>query len=434
MQLSKYIKTYVHADDPDYLLLYSTKRASTILLPKTALELIEKGELEPSDQKVLFELGFLVPDRDEEKREMLGLIDEINRRAGRFNVIVVMNLDCNLRCTYCYEGNMKGKRYMSAETLGLLVDFLETRALSRGKDVHIDFYGGEPLLSFDDIRRVSERLKSLSEGRGLTYSFNLVTNGTLLSKAKAGELSALGMKSARITLDGPKGNHDAFRPFKSGSGTFETIVKNIKEVYDILSIQIGGNYTEENYTSFPELLDHLIAEGLSPEKFLIVKFDPVVKPGGRFALPEFRDGSESINEPWIFRAALFLREEILKRGFKTPKILPAPCMIGLTNDVVVNYDGTIYKCPGFIGWQGFEAGDLRNGMADIAESHALEIWKNEQCLDCEYLPLCFGGCRFMKVLRDGDIHGIDCRKPYLDATLETLVRQDITYMPEEGSN
>ncbi|MFI5296128.1 MAG: geopeptide radical SAM maturase [Thermodesulfovibrionales bacterium] len=432
MQLSRYIKTYTYEGDPDYLVLYSTRRASTILLPKTALEQIEKGELEPSDQEVLFDLGFLVPDRDEEKKEMLGLIDVINKRARRFNAIVVMNLDCNLRCTYCYEGNMKGERYMSAETLGLLADFLEKHALSRGKDVHIDFYGGEPLLSFDDIRRVSERLKSLSAGRGLTYSFNLVTNGTLLTRARTKELAALGMKSARITLDGPKGNHDAFRPFKSGSGTFETIVKNIRDVYDILSIQIGGNYTQENYTRFPELLDYLIAEGLSPDKFLIVKFDPVVKPGGRFALPEFRDGSESINEPWIFRATLFLREEILKRGFKTPKILPSPCMIGLTNDVVVNYDGTIYKCPGFIGWEGFEAGDLRTGMADIEGSHALDIWKNEQCLDCEYLPLCFGGCRFMKVLRDGNIHEIDCKKPYLDATLETLVGQDIKYMPETG--
>lgn len=433
MQLSRYIKTYTYEGDPDYLVLYSTRRASTILLPKTALEQIEKGELEPSDQEVLFDLGFLVSDRDEEKREMLGLIDDINRRAGRFNAMVVMNLDCNLRCTYCYEGNMKGKHYMSSETLGLLADFLEKHALSQGKDVHIDFYGGEPLLSFPDIKRVSETMKSLVEGRGLTYSFNLVTNGTLLTQARAKELAALGMKSAKITLDGPKDNHNAFRPFKSGSGTFETIVKNIKEVYDILGIQIGGNYTEENYRSFPELLDYLISEGLSPEKFLIVKFDPVVKPGKRSALPEFRDGSESINEPWIFRATLFLREEILTRGFKTPKILPSPCMIGLTNDVVVNYDGTIYKCPGFIGWQGFEAGDLRDGMVDIEGSHALDIWKNEQCLDCEYLPLCFGGCRFMKVLRDGNIHEIDCRKPYLDATLETLVKQEIKYMPETGA-
>lgn len=434
MQLSRYIKTYTYKDDPDYLLVYSTRLASTILLPKTALDEIEKGELDPSDQKILSELGFLVPDREEEKREMLRIIDDINEHAKKFNAIVVMNLDCNLACRYCYEGDMKGKSYISAATLGLLVDFLGRHALSQGKDIHIDFYGGEPLLSFHDIKGVSERLKSLSEGRGLKYSFNLVTNGTLLSMEKAKELSALGLKGVKITLDGPEENHNAFRPFKSGTGTFAAIVNNLKEVYGIVNIQLGGNYTEGNYMAFPKLLDYLIAEGLTPEKFLMVKFDPVLKPGGRFALPEFRDGSESINEPWVFSANLFLREEILKRGFKTPKILPVMCMVGMTNDIVVNHNGTLYKCPGFIGWEGFEAGDLRRGMSVVDEAYALDVWKNDRCLDCEYLPLCFGGCRFMKVLRDGNIRGTDCRRPYLDATLETLLRQDIEYMPEEDGN
>lgn len=430
MQLSRYLKTYSYADDPEYLLVYSTRHASTILLPKAVLDQIEKEELDPADQEVLSELGLLVYDRDEEKQEMLRTFDEINSHAKKFNAIVVMNLDCNLRCTYCYEGGMKGKHYMSQETLGLLIDFLKINALSCGKDIHIDFYGGEPLLSYGDIINISQKLKALSEAQGLTYSFSLVTNGTLLTPAKAAELSALGLESAKITLDGPKDIHDQFRPFSSGSGTFDTIVKNIKEVCNIIDIQIGGNYTEQNYTSFPRLLDYLIAEGLPPDKFFMVKFDPVIKPGGRYALPEFRDGSESINEPWVFRASLFLREEILKRGFRTQKMLPSHCMIGLTNDIVVSCEGTIYKCPGFIGWEGFEAGDLKHGISDFRDSHALDLWKNKDCLDCEYLPLCFGGCRFMKVLRDNDIHGVDCRKPYLDAVLETLVRQEIKYMPE----
>jgi hypothetical protein len=33
----------------------------------------------------------------------------------------------------------------------------------------------------------------------------------------------------------------------------------------------------------------------------------------------------------------------------------------------------------------------------------------------------------MAYLRDGNIDTIDCKKPYLDASLETLIKQDIKY-------
>jgi len=33
----------------------------------------------------------------------------------------------------------------------------------------------------------------------------------------------------------------------------------------------------------------------------------------------------------------------------------------------------------------------------------------------------------MKFVRDGNIDTVDCQKPYLDASLETLVEQDIKY-------
>ena len=101
-------------------------------------------------------------------------------------------------------------------------------------------------------------------------------------------------------------------------------------------------------------------------------------------------------------------------------------MMELDDSLVVNYDGSLYKCPGFIGRQGFCIGDLRNGVQEYRQSHNLDNWKNEECLNCSYLPLCFGGCRYMKLLCDGNLDGIDCKKPYLDATLETLICQDIS--------
>ena len=425
MYLSRYLKIYPHGQEPDYRLFFSTKKASIILLHESTLRSINDGDLSPSDENTLTELGFLVLDTNEEKEEMLGFIDGINEKKNRLNVVVVMNLDCNLDCRYCYEGGMKGKFYMSSGIANLLIDFIERNYISNGKAVHLDFYGGEPLLSFELIKDISKRLKSSAEENGLSYTFGLVTNGTLLTGKIAADLASLGLNSAKVTIDGPKENHDRFRPFKTGSGSFDTIIRNIKETCSLIDIQIGGNYTRENYRDFPRLLNYLPEEGLSPEKLFVVKFDPVTKTDG--ALPDFREGCESINETWLFEASIFLREEILKRGFHTPKILPSTCMIELNDDIVVNFDGTLHKCPGLIGREGFDVGDLKTGIKDYRKSHNLEMWKNQECLHCEYLPLCFGGCRYMKLLRDRRIDGVDCRKPYLDATLEALIRQDIKY-------
>jgi uncharacterized protein len=33
---------------------------------------------------------------------------------------------------------------------------------------------------------------------------------------------------------------------------------------------------------------------------------------------------------------------------------------------------------------------LRKGIKDFTKSHNLDNWKNDKCLDCSYLPLCFG--------------------------------------------
>jgi len=40
----------------------------------------------------------------------------------------------------------------------------------------------------------------------------------------------------------------------------------------------------------------------------------------------------------------------------------------------------------------------------------------------------------MKLLRDGRIDDVDCKKPYLDATLEAFIKQDIKYRLKADSD
>jgi len=455
MVLSQYSKIYQCPEEPASFLLFSTKEASAVRIPKAVIQDIARGNLTEEEKRTLDRLGFLVKSGDDEKDEMRNFTDKLNSSRRDFTATAVMNLDCNLACTYCFQGQRKGKYYMSRETADTFIEFTrkavmypepppppsvgrenggKQSASEQGKkdEISVTFYGGEPLLSMKLIIYISTKLKQFAEENGITYSFSLITNGTLLTASIVKRLKSLGLMSAKITLDGPRAVHDLSRPFVSGKGSFDVIARNVKAVSNMIDIQIGGNFTMENYADFPRLLDSMMESGIGPDRIAAVRFDPVMNESPEFAPPNFHGGCMSINEPWLWEAGIFLREEILRRGYQTPRFMVTVCMMEQMDNLVINYDGSIYKCPGLIGRKDFCVGDLQTGLRDFQQSHNLGNYKNDECLDCCYLPLCFGGCRYMKFIRDGNVEGVDCRKDFFDATLEAFVLQDISYSGQMG--
>jgi len=427
MHLSRYLKIYPCPDQPGKNLLYSTTRSAAVLVNDAILLAASEGTLAEQEQTTLARLGFLVPNADTERKQLLHLFDTANQSQRPFSAVVVLNLDCNLACTYCYEDRFRGRHYMSPETAALLVESVRNNQIEKGRDVMLSFYGGEPLLSSDLIREISLPLQQAAKKQGTSYRFTLVTNGTLLTRTMVEELLPLGLAGAKVTLDGPRELHDQSRPFVSGKGSFDTIVGNVSEVCGLLPLQLGGNFTRDNYRRFPELLDHLLDAGVTPDRVAGVLFAPVTPKSGERVLGDFDSACTCGYEPWLVEATLFLREETLRRGYAAPKPRVAPCMVELENDLIVNYDGSLYKCPAFIAYDSLRIGSLADGISDYHDSHNLDLWKNEECLECAYLPLCFGGCRLLTLLRNGAIDQVDCRKGYYDSTLERIIRQDLKY-------
>lgn len=425
MDISRYIKIYSNPADPDLVLIYSTLRGAVLQVSRAVADALLDGKLDGSELETMTRLGILVPDARTEQKLVTGYFDWLNANARRFTALATLNLDCNLACTYCYEDHFRGHSYMSEATADLLVETILNGPMEAGKEVLLDFYGGEALLSIPLLKRIAGPLHEAATGSGTPFSFNLVTNGTLLTRRVVEELLPLGFAGARITMDGPPEIHNRQRPFVSGKGSFDAIMNNLKDVCGLIKVQLGGNYTRDNYRRFPEMLDILAGEGITPDKLYMVQFAPVVPKAGEAGLGDYSSGCACINEPWQIEASLYLREEILKRGWNTPKPKLAGCMVEFENDLVVAWDGSLYKCPAFMGWADLKIGSLADGIRDYRESHHMDVWKNDACLDCPYLPLCFGGCRFLQRLRTGAIDGIDCRKQYLDAALERIVRQDI---------
>ncbi|OGU13415.1 MAG: putative geopeptide radical SAM maturase [Geobacteraceae bacterium GWC2_53_11] len=426
MQLSNYLKIFPCPEQPGMNLVYSTLRSSVVQLPDDLLEAARNGALDDEDRDVLARIGILTADRAAEQ-EHLRTIFAVPRPGTPFNAIVVLNLDCNLACPYCYEDQFRGKHYMSEATAALLVETILRERVEKGQPVKLTFYGGEPLLSLDLIRAISVPLREAALVKGVSFSFSLVTNGTLLNRACAEELVALGLAGAKITLDGPAELHNVSRPFVSGNGSYEAIIRNVRDVYDIVPLQLGGNFTQYNYRDFPRMLDDLLERGIDPAKAGIVQFAPVIPKSGEKMVTDFNTGCTCSYEPWLMEASVWLREETLKRGFPAPKPKLSVCMVELEHDLVIGIDGSYYKCPAFMAYPELRIGSLSEGIADYRESHNMDVWKKEECLSCAYLPICFGGCRQLTLLRNGTIDEVDCRREYYDTVLERIVRQDLEY-------
>ncbi len=430
MPLSHYLKILPLPGQPEKRLLFSTRTCGLAIVAAEALAALQDNSASPELTASLARLSMVVADPAREQQEMGGYLQELNRLNPNLRVSVILGMACNFACVYCYEGSLKGAAAMNDATADQLVAFLLARfRAGKKKRLILDFYGGEPLLYTPRIRYLAERLQPAIEALGGKFEFTLVTNGSLLTRVVVEELVPLGLVSVKVTLDGTADNHNRFRPFKDGRGSWSVIVDNLLACRGLCAITLSGNHTAENYTVFPDLLDALADRGFATSDFASVQFYPVMQVNDQFANPEFTGGCCSNDEPWVHATSLILREEILQRGYNFPKLSPSPCMVDLDDAFTVDHDGTIYKCVTLIGHPDLACGDIRQGMAlGWQESWCLDHWQNEaQCRDCVYLPLCFGGCRAMAFQRDGHMRQVDCQRALFDATLEPMLQQDLRY-------
>ena len=115
---------------------------------------------------------------------------------------------------------------MTWETAKQAIDFYFHHSID-SPTRNIGFYGGEPLLKFDLIRRIVEYAEAYSKGKQL--SFNITTNGSLLSGNIVRYFSEHHIKTL-ISLDGIKKVQDKNRVFSSGTGTFDVIATRLEEI------------------------------------------------------------------------------------------------------------------------------------------------------------------------------------------------------------
>jgi len=152
------------------------------------------------------------------------------------NLILQITQDCNFRCSYCTYSGAGGsfqrthtKNAMSWDTAKKAIDFFWSRSVD-SNNITISFYGGEPLLGFELIKKVVEYSKRMFSGKRLV--FTITSNGTLLDDEKIRYLDDLKC-SLMLSLDGTKEINDKYRVFANGGGTYDTVMQSIQRIKEI---------------------------------------------------------------------------------------------------------------------------------------------------------------------------------------------------------
>ena len=252
----------------------------------------------------------------------------------------------------------------------------------------ICFHGGEPLLFSQEVKTIIVQVKK--HFPRLRFDFSCVTNGYFLSEKLSLELFELGVKRVQITLNGKKEEHDKIRVLRSGKGTFNKIIDNIKQSKcDFYIINILFN--EKNVDSMKELLFYLKENKLDSKiKFLSInQIEETIE-----------EDIESYNKK-IARIKIELIEYALKLGFKVSFYLNfTACTIQQKNSFVISPNGKIYKCISLIGEDKVFIGDLKDKPENLYKNQAKLIEDRSVCYKCEYYPLCNTMCLFQEKLKN----------------------------------
>ncbi len=345
---------------------------------------------------------------------------QIEAYTGRETVVKAMCLHiahaCNLACRYCFAG--EGEYYgpcglMSFEVGKQALDYLVAHSGSR-KNLEVDFFGGEPLMNWDVVKRLVEYGRSIEKEHDKNFRFTLTTNGTLLTDDIL-EFANKEMSNLVLSIDGRKEVHDRMRPYRKGGGSYDDIVpKYIKaaESRDQMNYYVRGTYTHFN-TDFAADVIHLADLG-----FKQISVEPVV------ASPEMDYALTDEDVPVLLEQYDILASEMLKRRKEGDPfnffhfmidLECGPCVYKRLSGcgagceyVSVTPWGDIYPCHQFVGEESFKLGNVTDGIQNTElrdKFHNCNVYSKPSCKDCFAKYYCSGGCMANSQHFTGDIYG-----------------------------
>jgi uncharacterized protein len=364
----------------------------TELLEDPALEVL--GSMPSSIWAQLVAGKYIVDDSLDElsiikNRKRKGMIDH-----NRLDVIVMPNMACNFSCPYCYESH-ESSCHMEDATEDSIKKWLK-REIPRYKVVLLNWFGGEPLLSYKRIISIGSFVKSVSEEHRVGFMTNVTTNGYLFNQQIISSFLKAGIFSYQITVDGPPDTHNKTRVLKSGRGTFNRIFNNIvcltkSDLRVKISIRI--NFNHNNLHSIPKLLE-MFPEDIRHQ--LRVVYEPIFGKEELCATSGISNEEISVSITKYYKLAKTMGYDVTLGNMGTGKLVY--CYAERERQFIINYNGDIFKCSVCRFDPSERIGYLNDTGEIILDEKSWNTWFgmelfDKRCYQCKFLPLCMGGCR-----------------------------------------
>lgn len=306
-----------------------------------------------------------------------------NVRAFR----IVLTEKCNLRCAECFVVKHADKlRVMAPETLEKVIR--ATIPYGAKHRVTYHFFGGEPLLRFDYIKRAVEIAEEAVANSDMVRPlYTMTTNLTLLTDDIISFFKEHDLKVG-VSVDGPEEINDKLRIYADGRGTFKQVHANYMRLVEAgvdahVLITPNPDFLDELPRIFTSVLDAF------PMKTVTVNtplhFDTVqwTVPGERYAkllvqligiARKYGVSVDSAASPPLAALAGNIKRE-------------GPC--ALVCDTVmasVGPDGSMSYCSQK--WHPF----LTIPFSDVGTTLQTPIHRENECLTCSARNICGGPC------------------------------------------
>lgn len=310
---------------------------------------------------------------------------------------LILTNKCNLRCKYCFEKAFDDCDVEFPEDIEELDNKVEYNTkhlkalIKNDKNPYFIFYGGEPTLRMDLIRKIIGSLPKKTK-------YIIQTNGLLIRYLECKYLDRV--ESIFISIDGSKKITDKYR----GKDTYDKIVDNIKSIkkagykkeitarmvileqniykevkhllktnlFSAIHWQIDANFWFNDYKkrNFKEWLEN--------------NYKPNLKKLVEFWFNDMKKGNVLKLYPFIG-----IMHNIL--GKKKTKLM---CGAGYGN-YTIQTNGKIIPCPIMAGMKNYYLGDIKINPKIQKEIHIIP----KECKICDYLNLCGSRCLYSNIIQ-----------------------------------
>lgn len=351
-----------------------------------------------SASKQLLSLGVLVHDDIDEyaRYEERHYCEAYN---NRLHLTILPTGLCMFRCPYCYEAGQDFYRNrMTKEKQDALVKYVQ-RAIVNQTSLEIGWYGGEPLLELNTIKYLSELFIKICAARHIPYVAEMTTNAYLLRPEVFDQLYKLRVYTYMITLDGLKEQHDMIRHTSDGTGSFDTIIRNLLYIrdnpkYKFANIIVRINVSKEVYERLDKVVE-FVANEFSGDRRFSITFAAVVQYTDKIDFQKYVDPMEMHRR--LFDNTTYM-EKVLDDRDKSLQLFPEKkCLAAKKNAYVIMPNLDVRKCYSFLEQENNKLGCINeNGELMLDEiKHKRWYLANryvqrvpEKCKKCFYLPCC----------------------------------------------